>query len=231
MKNKSIIIIISTILVLTIAGVGFWLWNKSQETVIDLGNGWSSYSNRKIGISVKIPSDVEIKKELDDESFTYSVNFSKGPVRSVGNITTLKYGGEIKEKNYDEKVQYFRDEMTEENNKWSEIAKTTKTRTRYFSREIKIDNKSVFLYFQEAENLRRKENNFNINSVLIPGEKGFYTMWLNKEEIESLYPEIQNTQSNEEYMDKIEKIVLDLIISVDEKDIHPIVFFEIFLYL
>jgi len=231
MKNKSIIVLISTILVLAMVGVVFWLWNRSVDTVVDLGNGWSSYSNKNIGVTIKIPSDAKIEKEIDDEFFTHSINFLKGPVKSIGNIGTLMYGNDIKNGSYDEKVQYFRDEMTEENNKWSEIAKTTKTRTRYFSREIKIDNKSVFLNFQEAENLRRNEKYFNTDGIFIPAENGLYTAWLDKEELKKNYPEIQNTQSNEEYMDEIERIARDLILSINEGENFSIKLLNILYFL
>lgn len=212
MKKK--IFIGLSILILAILTGSFWLWKQNQGVIIDLGNGWSSYSNKKIGITVKIPSDAEIEAKREYESFTYGVNFSKGPVKSVNNITTLKYFGR-KERTYDEKVQDFRKE-TEEKSQWSEIADVTRTRTRYFSREIKIDNRSVFLDFQEAENLRKKEKYFNINNVLIPGEKGFYTMGLNGEEFYNMYPEIKKAQNNEEYMIKSEEAIRDLIISINE---------------
>lgn len=223
MKNKSIYIIIITILAITIGGVSFWLWNKNQEVITDLGNGWSSYYNKNIGVTVKIPSDAEIKKEREYEFFTYSVDFSNGPIRALSNIGSLMNDDTF---SYEDNLQKYRKEILKKNNKWSEIEKKARFQSRSIYKQMQLDKKTVFLEFVENENIKTKENTFYLYGLRVPGEKGFYNILFHErggydgsnlpKELYNTYPQIQKSQSHEEYINEAEKAVRDLIISINE---------------
>ena len=76
--KKFIITILSIVLFIAISITINWY--KNQPTIIDLGNGWKSYSHPQNVFTVKIPSDAEVEIEkIGDKRDKISFSFSEGP--------------------------------------------------------------------------------------------------------------------------------------------------------
>jgi hypothetical protein len=88
MKKSLISILVVSIIILTI---GMTYWYKNNPTIIDLGNGWKSYSHPQIGFTVKIPSEAEVKYAvLGDKNNIFSVSLSNGAFSSMRAVKELK---------------------------------------------------------------------------------------------------------------------------------------------
>lgn len=67
--------------------VGYIVKSKNKETIVDLGDGWKSYSHEEMGITVKIPEDAKIRFErVSGKGYGRAAYFSSGPISKVSAV-------------------------------------------------------------------------------------------------------------------------------------------------
>jgi hypothetical protein len=219
-------VLLSLVVVVAVFGLVWYLArDRNQETIIDLGNGWRSYSHEKLGFTVKIPEDAEIEAgKFGDKNENFSATFSKGDIKEIRTMYCCGMGG-FGDPNNIEDVHRYYDVHNDKDYNWK-YSSSNKKRP-YFSREIIIDNKVVtfdfsLIPFSEEGNRddilrliasspdvlgkeRRHVIDFRSIDTIIPkiAEDGTPRP---KEEIE---------EDIEEFVNKKIELVKDLVISID----------------
>ncbi len=139
-------IVLSLAVVIAVFGlVGYLMKNRNQETIVDLGNGWKSYSNEKLGFTVKISEDAEIeagKTGSKNENFT--ATFSKGDIDYIRTMYCCGMRG-FGDPNNTEDVHRYYDVHNDKDYNWKYSSSNKENVD--FSREIIIDNKVVTFDF------------------------------------------------------------------------------------
>jgi len=216
MFKKSLVIFTSVVIVSLII---YLVINRNNPTIIDLGNGWKSYSHPQIGFTVKIPSDAEVVYEVGGEKRDYpGASFSKGQISHISTWTAMKYDGNNEEQN-----QHYLDFINYTDEKEREWRTYELNRGRSFLREFTIDNKQVLVRFEEEE-IVDKENDvllmFTATNILIAGKTRLHRITLNPNDfitqiiVTPDHPHYTQEEIEEFIKKDVEKIK-DLIISID----------------
>ncbi len=220
--KKSIILSVSVLIVVVVLGVFFIIQkNKNVETIIDLGNGWKSYSNKEIGITVRIPADTETKYELEGDKKEYpTTRFSKGPIALISSTSFPSPGHTT----YEEEVAKYRKKVEENSGAWrtSPRDKSKGIESRDIDKEIEIDGKTAFIQFTEKKNDGQNSHTFTVNDLKIPGETQMNRVlfFSNTDNFYKQYPQLIledfSDETLEQNMQKHINVIKDLIISVDD---------------
>lgn len=213
--NKTLLII--TISIVAVCAALFFanqICQKNKEQIVDLGNGWKSYSHEEIGITVKIPEDAEVKTETTgDKNEVFSAVFSKGDISKVG--ATRGYG--IDDPDNLEKINEYYSGRCDENDKWSGNQYTI---SRGWCEKVMIDGKIVVFKFSEAIYKSKNRIELEIAGVNVLGEKRKHFILLNPD-ITSYSEEIteEHSQFAEEEINNFEeekiRLVKDLVLSIN----------------
>jgi len=193
--------------------------NRNKETVIDLGNGWKSYSHEEIGVTVKVPIDAEtVFEKKGDKKERPSVDFSKGPIYSIYSVDPVpNYSKEREIEKNKNKIIDIKDRiMSLDNDIQKEI----------FYKEIKIDEEVSFVSFIERKNKKRREHSFVVHLVEIPGNNRTKLISFGQlpydfpENFYKQYPQLlEGGFSNEELEQRMQdhiEVIKDLIIDVGD---------------
>lgn len=173
--------------------IGYAMVNRNKETIIDLGNGWKSYSHEEIGITAKIPAESKIEYEIKgDKKCCPTAIFSKGSVVSISSIlySHLPYNTYEKQlKEYRKKISRSVDTgiILKEDKNTGEILE------RDLFKEITIDGMVAFIRFTEEKNNRKGTHHFFINSIIVAGKtrnhKMAFRQFINGQ-FENKHPEV-----------------------------------------
>ncbi len=173
---KKFLISISVIIILIATAITIY-WYKNQSTIVDLGDGWNSYSHPQIGFTVKIPNGAETSFELQGDKNDHSVvHFSEGLVYSIRASEHSDYGENVED--YNQIYLDRRNYTGEEENKWivreqSSVSRYKINRKRKFIRKFMVVGKEVLVGFEENELGNIEENvllKFKITGVSIAGK-------------------------------------------------------------
>jgi len=214
---KKFLVVFTSVLIVSL--IIYLVINRNKETVIDLGNGWKSYSHEEIGVTVKVPIDAEtVFEKKGDKKERPSVDFSKGPIYSIYSIDPVpNYSKqrEIEKKRKD--ILKFKSEETN-----SDINKNE----RRFDKEFSVNGEIAFVYFFEEMNIKKNEHYFSIGSITIPGETrssfiSFHPLLFRlPENFYKQYPQLlEGGFSNEELEQRMQdhiEVIKDLIIDVGD---------------
>lgn len=218
--------LLTLIIIFLIIGIMTSIFRKlTAEKIVELGNGWKSYSHEKLGFTVKIPEDAEIeagKTGSKNENFT--ATFSKGDIKEIRTMNCCGMGS-FGDPNNIEDVHRYYETNNDKNYEWT-YSSSNKENAR-FSREIIVDNKVVTFDFSlspflegrsKDDSLRLlvmhpkvigKERSHHIDlksfDIIIPKTAEDGTL-RSKEEIE---------EDIEEFVEKKIELVKDLVISID----------------
>lgn len=211
-------IVLSLIVFVAVFGlVGYLVKNRNKETIIDLGDGWKSYSHEEMGFTVKIPADAEIEFEVKgDKKDSPWASFSKGPIASMRALTS--YG--VDADNQEQINQFFKHTgfSTEDETNWK-ISKNG-NRGRSFYKEANIKNKTVLIYLDEFENKEKSILKFQVKSVVVIGKTRKNTLFLDEDTFSTKMPMTQEhphfTEDEiKEFIQKYTKLIDKYIISID----------------
>lgn len=222
MSKKILIASVSFfIFVAVLAGVVFVVAGnkKSKETIVDLGNGWKSYSHEDIGITVKIPADAEVKAGKEGDKKDYFVaNFSKGSISAVGTWFNEPWFDDVD--NVENIYKYYSLPGFCKNNdgKWDKNSNSTQSRD--ICRTVKIDNKLITFIFIEVEEKEKKKLTFKTYKASILDKKGEHFINLSTDEFlieEKITEERQHftEEDVEGFIHKHIDMVNDLIVSTN----------------
>lgn len=202
--------------------VGYLMKSKNKETIVDLGDGWKSYSHEELGLKVKIPEDAEIEYKVEgDKKCCPTARFSKGPI-SILRTGLYSYDSE---KAYQKRLSENRERVSDESGVWEDFESG---RSRHIYREVLIDGESAFFSFKEYDITKRdkRRHRFIIDSVTIPSKTGVFLLFFNTSESEGqkcfyeVYPDLDTDDfSNENIERKLQehiKIIKSLIVSIDK---------------
>lgn len=119
--------------------------NRNKETIVDLGNGWKSYTHEDIGFTVKIPEDAETKAgKMGEKNENFEAIFSKGDiegVRAMGCCGMEDFG----DPNNIDHVHKYYEVNNDKDYEWR-YSSSSKDR-KYFSRETIVDGRVIIFNF------------------------------------------------------------------------------------
>jgi len=185
-------------MIVLVASSGVFLY-LTQEKTVDLGDGWKSYKYRKIGFTVKIPSNTttEIDDEFWDEFPTNLVLFSDGMFKQMSSrdYTRISMLATSKEESKNELMSYTK-------NKSGRVV---------FERNIKGQEVFFETYIPEKE----MEYNDRHMTVYVLGEKYLhYIRNINFDYINENYDGLENLSVHERIKKHIE-IISEYLLEID----------------
>lgn len=148
---------------------------QNKETIVDLGDGWKSYSHEDIGITVKIPEDsgTSAKKKGEDKKDRFEATFTKGLILASGAL----FSGGMEDANNRDKIYLYYESLGYSENEWNI---TKYGRDRRFYKDVVVDGKIVIFPFSEVENTEKKELKFSLESVHVLGRERRHYLSLNQ---------------------------------------------------
>lgn len=218
--------LLALIIIFLAIGIMTSIFRKlTAEKIVELGNGWKSYSHEKLGFTVKIPEDAEIeagKTGSKNENFT--ATFSKGDIKEIRTMNCCGMGS-FGDPNSMEDVHRYYEVNNKKDYKWR-YSSSSKDR-KYFSREIILDGKVMTLDFSLAPFLKEGNEGSALRIVatdpyVIGKERRHYIDLKSFDIIIPKTAEDGTPRSKEEIEEDIEefvekkiKLVKDLVVSID----------------
>jgi hypothetical protein len=225
---KKILSILGILIVIIMVIFGY-AKHQNREIIVDLDDGWKLYHHNKIGITVKVPEDVEQRKETMYIGNIFKIVFSRGFVKNIGSEWTnsadkSQNREEVFQENLESFRRYYRTQKisTEEyclNN--NVVNKTCFVYRSKIDKEVKIKDKIGFIQYDikkctECANCTGNDNKCGIEryaSIKIPGYKRSHFISINADLLYQQNPYLKDVpfeDLGEEYVKLIEPYILEI---------------------
>lgn len=193
--------------------VGYFMKSKSKETIIDLGDGWKSYSHERLRFTVKIPGDAEIDAGIaGNKNEQFIARFSKGDIEYV----RAYYVGSGSHDNPDDKEDVRRYFSGNYCKSWKYKSGTDEYQS--WCEEVKINGKAIIVRFSEA--IYESEMKLSFDDPRVLGKTEIHHISLKKEvttNVEQRTKEHQNFTQEEigNFVKEKTELIKELVVSIN----------------